>query len=669
MDRQSDARKRFVMHTVMAGIFLVVPALLRSAEVIESPDGRIVVSVNLHVNPRPYPDEIMLYYSMSLDGEPLLMDSPLILEIEGSGILGANLRMFGVERRSGDELVEIPFGSMRSVRHVYNELTLSMQEREPPFRLMRVVFRVANDGLAYHYILPEQGGIETFRLVGEHSGFIFSDDFTAYVLPLPSYATHYEANYEIMSISRIQASTIIGCPLLIDTQKGPWVAITEARLREFAGMYLKRSETFPYAFESTLSPRWDDASLSVIGEPPLRSPWRVIIVGDEPGDLIESEFIYCLNDPCEWDPIDWIKPGKAAWPWWSGRHVEGVEFSGGMNTETMLHYLEAAAEHGFEYLLIDAGWYGVHNRRQEDITTPIPEVDLPLILQTAKDRGVDILLWLFWECVEDQMDRAFPLYASWGVSGVKIDYMNRDDQEMVRFYERAVRRAAEHKLIVNFHGAYKPTGLRRTYPNLITREGVLGLEHSKWSSNCNPEHELILPFTRMLAGPMDFTPGCFRPRSKADFDSQVKPPEVQGTRCHQLAMYVVYDSPLQMCVDYPSAYRNHAGITFLEAVPTVWDTSLVIAGRVGDSIVTARRRNAQWYIGSMTDWTARTLHIPLSFLESGSFQAELYSDMLDPRPDPRGVRMETLSLTASDTLHVRLAPGGGFAARLVPHDN
>ena len=638
------------------------------SEVLLSPNARIAVTLNLHVNPRPYPDEVMLYYSVSLDGDPLLQDSPLSLEFEESGVLGENLRMFGVQRRSGDELIPIPFGSQDTVRHTDNEITLSLQEKEPPFRLMKVVFRATNQGVAFFYSIPEQGNLQSYHLSEERSGFNFVSDFTAYTLPLPSYATHYEANYEISPVSQIQTSTLIGCPLLLDTGRGPWIAITEARLREYSGMYLKRNESFAHALQSSLSPRWDDPSVSVKGKIPFRSPWRVLLIGDDAGDLVESNLVYCLNDPSVMEDHSWIKPGKCAWPWWSGRHVEDVPFQGGMNTETMLHYLDAAVDHGFEFLLIDASWYGAHNQRQEDITTPIPEVDLPRILQVAKEKGVGLILWLFWECVQDQMDRAFPLYESWGVAGVKIDYMNRDDQDMVDFYEKTVRKAAEHHLIVNYHGAYKPTGIRRTFPNLITREGLLGMEHSKWSDHCNPEHELLIPFTRMLAGPMDFTPGCFRPKSEKTFNHRVQPPEVQGTLCHQLAMYVVYESPLQMCVDYPAAYRAQNGVSFLESVPTVWDTSLVLDGQVGDYIIMIRRQAGTWYVGAMTDWTARTLQIPLHFLGDGNFQADTYADMMEPHHDPAGMWTQSISVMSADTLHAHLGPGGGFTARITPRE-
>jgi alpha-glucosidase len=337
-----------------------------------------------------------------------------------------------------------------------------------------------------------------------------------------------------------------------------------------------------------------------------------------------------------------------------------------MNTKTMLHYLKFAAENGFEYLLIDAGWYGIHNDRSEDITTPTSQVDLERIITESKKHGVEIFLWLFWQCVSDQMDVAFPLFEKWGVSGIKIDYMNRDDHDMVIFYNRVIKKAAQHHLLVDFHGSYKPTGIRRTYPNLITREGVLGLEWSKWSRKCDPEHELHIPFTRMLAGPMDFTPGCFRTAMKESFDPDAKPPISMGTRCHQLAMYVVYESPLQMCVDYPGAYRNQSGIEFLKAVPTTWDTTLILNGRVGDFITVARKKGEEWFIGGMTDWTPRQLYLSLDFLGDGIFVAEIYSDPANLQLDPTGVEFHTVQVTRSGKLMATMGPGGGYAVRLMP---
>jgi alpha-glucosidase len=636
------------------------------SETVTSPNGRIQVSCNLFLNPRPYPGDLRLYYRVYVDGVPVLRDSPLGLEFANQSPLVRDFRIYQVRRSQTDETFSLVCGPQNQVRNQYNEITLRLQEKDPPFRLLDVTFRVFNDGVAFRYRIPRQQNVRHCQITREATGFFMDADVTAYPLILDGYDTPYETNYQAMPLSRVSSQSLIALPLLMDTGRGIWMAVTEAALKDYAGMYLGTESYIPMALTARLSPQPADTTVKVTGECPLTTPWRVILLANEPARLIDSDLIVCLNPPCAIDDPSWIRPGKCAWPWWSGRWVEGVPFQGGMNTETMLHYLDFAAEAGLEYLLIDALWYGDHTSRDEDITTPIPQVDLPRILEAGKRRGVGIFLWLNWMCVEDQIDRAFPLYEKWGVAGVKVDYMNRDDQDMVAFYHRVVEKAARHHLLVDFHGAYKPTGIRRTFPNLITREGVLGLEWSKWSRKCDPEHELTIPFTRMLAGPMDFTPGCFRTVMESRFEPNVAPPRAMGTRCHQLAMYVVYDSPLQMCVDYPGAYRNQPGLDFLMAVPASWDTSVVLNGRVGDFITVARRSGDVWYLGAMTDGSPRQLYLSLEFLEEGTYEAELYTDAPDDSTDPAGVITRKQTVTPRDRIMAVMASGGGFAAVFRP---
>jgi alpha-glucosidase len=526
---------------------------------------------------------------------------------------------------------------------------------------------VANDGVAFRYILPRQKGLNELAITNENSLFCFSDNYTAYVLSLESFSANYENNYRILPIRDIQPETFIGLPLLINAHDKIWIAISEANLTDYSGMVLVRCPESRYALKSILSPVHESPSVKVRGTPPFQTPWRVILIGEKPGDLIESNFIYTLNDSCAVEDPSWIKPGKCMVPWWSDWFLEDSPIKGGMNTATLLNYLDFASDQGWEYLLIDAGWYGSGNHRYEDITAPVSAVDLHKIIAEGKKQHVDILLGLSWECVKDQMDRAFPLYEEWGIAGIKIDSIDREDQEMVRFCRQIMEKAAEHRLLVDFHGSYRPTGIQRTYPNVLTQEAVLGLEWSKWSDRCDPEHELFIPFTRMLAGPMDFTPGCFRTTRKETFSARANPPVVMGTRCHQLAMYVVYESPLQMCVDYPASYQNQPGLTFLNSVPTIWDETRVLDGEVGDFIVVARKRGDTWYIGAMTDWTPRELFIPLDFLGEGRFEAEIFSDKADVIINPTGVLIRRNDqITSTDRLVVPLGPGGGYVARINP---
>ncbi len=635
-------------------------------ESIVSPDGRIVVHCSLHTSMYPYIQAEQFIFNVYFKGISIIQDSPMGIELYDAESLDYNFRIYNIKRTEENEWIKPVYGTQNKIRNDFNQITFYLQEKESPFRIFQIVFRVSNDGVAFRYIFPEQTEMEDFQIKEEHSRFYFADDYLAYVLPLNSFSTGYEANIKPMYISKIPQQTIIGMPLLLDTDHGVWIAITEADLEDYAGMYLSRAPNSPYALESTLSPRSDNPAVKVLGSTPFQTPWRIILIGEEPGDLIESELVFTLNDPSVIDDPTWIRPGKCLWPGWSDYWVTGVDFKGGLNTATILHYLTFAAENGLEYILVDANWYGNGRDRNEDITSPIPEIDLPTVLTEARKSGVGIILSLFWECVNDQMNGAFPLYEKWGVSGVQINYMNRDDQEMVNFYHDVIQKASQHHLLVNFHDAYKPTGIQRTYPNLITQEAVLGLEYSKISRLCDPEHELMLPFTRMLAGPMDFTPGCFRTVMADQFDSQSRPPLAMGTRCHQLAMYVVYESPLQMCVDYPESYRNQPGMEFLRSVPITWDTTLVLNAQVGDYITVARKHGEEWFVGSMTDWTPRELAVQLDFLEEGPFTAEIFMDHPKAKSNPTDIITRNLVVYSSDILSVPMGPGGGYVARFIP---
>ena len=630
-----------------------------------SPDGRLAITIGTRDFSTPLAARSQLYYSVELAGEPLVAHSPIQLRLRGAPPIGGGLAILDTMRRAVDEHSELAYGKTRYLHDFCNEYQILLQETDAPHRTIRLTARAYDDAVAFRLHLPRQPQLKEIAIEAEHTLFDLRPG-AAYVLPFQNFRHHYENNYSVQRTEAIDPATLIALPLLVHLDSGPWIAISEADLEDYAGMYLAASEAKPGAFISRLAPLPADTSLVARLATPHDLPWRVFMVADHPGHMIESNVIMNLSDRSVIEKTDWIRPGKVAWPWWSARTVEGRDFLGGMNTATMKHYIDFASAAELEYLLIDADWYGRHNDPGEDITTSIAEIDLPEILSYANEKGVDIILWVMWANVRDQMELAFPLYERWGVKGVKVDYMNRDDQEMVNFYERVVALAARYHLTVDFHGAYKPTGLRRKYPNLLTREGVLGLEYSKWSDRCTPEHEVILPYTRMLAGPMDFTPGAFNVGTRATFRHSVVPPMAQGTRAHQLAMYVVYESPLQMLVDHPTSYLGQPGLEFLKVVPTVWDETHFISGAVGDYIVVARRKGVEWYVGAMTDWTARDLSIPLAFLGDGRYLAQLYSDSSDGERDPTTVAVRMEEVTREDSLDVWLAPGGGCAIRIVP---
>jgi alpha-glucosidase len=598
-------------------------------------------------NAQPYLPGERAYYRVGFKGSPILTDSPLGLDFLGASPLDRDFEVVKTDRQSHDSTWENAFGAKRLIPDRYNELTVALREKRPPGRRLDLIFRAYNEGVAFRYFLPEQEAIKEFTLASENTGFYFAGEVFAYALNMGRFNTHNEGEYPRTGLNEIKPASIINLPLLVEVPGGPWVALLEADLADYAGMSVGGVPGVANALVSKLSPTpGRKAEQAVIGTTPKATPWRVLMVGPTPGRLIETNYLILnLNPPC----------------------ARNVNFAPGMNTPTMKHYIDFAARHGLEYMLIDAGWYPMTNDSvNDDILSFIPEVNIPEILAHAENKGVKVILWVEWRPLDRKLDEALALYEKWGVAGIKVDYMNRDDQEMVNLYEKWVCKAAEHHLTVDFHGAYKPTGQRRTYPNLITQEGVMGQEFSKWSERVTPEYTVTIPFTRMLAGPMDFTPGAFRNAARGKFKPLDIEPMSQGTRAQQLAMYVVYESPLVMLADHPEAYENQPGIEFIEKVPTVWDETKVLQGEPGKFIVMARQKGEAWCLGAMTNWDARDLEIPLDFLAAGEYEGRIFADGPDADQVGTSLTVSTKRVTAADKLSIHLAPGGGLAAILTP---
>jgi alpha-glucosidase len=635
---------------------------------LSSPDGNLKVTFELKANPQPYLPGERAYYSVSYQGKPVLDDSPLGLDFIDQPALDRDFEILHTARDSHDDTWENHFGTERNVRNHYAEMTVSLREKSAPGRYLDVVFRAYNEGVAFRYVLPHEGPLDQFTISSELTGFHFARPGSTFALNIGRFQSSYESEFEHLRLDQIKPTSIIGVPLLVNLEDGPWIAITEADLTDYAGMFLGAAPGIPDALVARLSPVLEHSEKAVTGSTPKSTPWRVLMINSRPGGLIESsELIMSLSAPCKLTDTSWIEPGKSAWDWWSGSFASGVDFKPGMNTATMMHYVDFAAEHHLQYMLVDAGW-SAHGQgyAQVDITKYLPTVDIPAIVQHAKSRGVKVLIWLHSSAVKKQMDEAFPLYEKWGVAGVKIDFMDRNDQEMVNFYREMVQKAAEHHLVVDFHGAYPPTGLRRAYPNLLTREGIMGMEYSKWSTRVTPVHDVTIPFTRNLAGPMDYTPGCFNNATRDQFKPQNVQPMCQGTRAHQLAMYVVFFSPLAMLADYPESYDHNPGMEFLDKVPTVWDETRVPNGEPSEYVTVARRHGDTWYLGSMTNWDARDLDVPLDFLGKGNYQAKIFADGADADQVATSLKIRERRVSSADHLKLHLAPGGGAAVIFTP---
>ncbi len=645
---------------VLLGFFvLLIGGCVQKQEMnVTSPDGKVSVLFDLI--------EGVSHYSVAYSGVAIIEPSSLGFQLKNAPPIRNDLKVIGTVRDTYDQTWKPVWGKRSEIRNFYNQLTVNLQEREPPSRKVDLVFRVYDDGVAFRYRFPEQESLAELAIESEDTSFNFSDNDTCYALQLGSFTTPYEREFDKIFLEDIDLESIIGLPLLLQTSSC-WMAVTEANLTDYAGMYLSPAEKKSRNLVSRLSPLPGDQDLTVLASVPHSTPWRVLMIGDKPGDLIESDIIENLNEPSMLHDVSWIKPGLVLWPWWNGRLPFGEP-----HTLQMIHYINFAVKHGIPYLLVDAGWYSLEsdawsNPDAEDILTMEEtrrdKYDIEAVIQYAKEKGVGVHLWVHGASLKRQIDEALPVYARWGAVGIKVDSYGRDDQEWVNFVHEFAQKAAANRLMVNFHGAYKPTGIRVTYPNFMTREGVLGLEHSKWSNKPMPQHDVTIPFTRMLAGPMDYTPGAF------DLDGTAESPkQVQGTRTHQMAMYVVYYSPLQMVPDYPEAYEAAPDeFAFIENIPTVWDDTKVLAGHPGDFIVMARRKGGNWYLGSLTDENPRKISVPLSFLDpKKKYTATIYADGLDADKNPEHVILSELDVSSSTVISVAMAGGGGHAVAIKP---
>jgi len=658
--------KRFLSLSLILAIGILA-GCQRQEKRLASPDGRIQCAVFLK-NGRPY-------YSVTFEQKRVLLPSALGFKLKDAPDLLGPFEFTRVENSAFDEVWQPVWGTDKNIRNHYRQMRLTLRETKAPNRIMILTFRAFNDGVAFRYEFPRQPQLNALKIVSEETYFKLTGGTAWWI---PGDYDSYEFLYRRTPLARCDSCAT---PFTVQTNNGLYLSLHEAALYDYAGMTLQRMPHDTTLFKSKLVP-WPDG-IKVKTQTPFHTPWRTILIAGNPGQLITSHLIQNLNAPCKIEDTSWIKPMKYVGIWW-GMHIgKWTWYYGprhGATTKHALQYIDFAAQHGIPGVLVEGwnkGWETwLRGKNVQDYLTPYPDFDLQRVVSYGKKKGVCLIghheTGGNVPHYEKQMDAAFALYRRLGVPAVKTGYagkmyppgMHHHGQWMVRHYQRVVEHAARYHLMVDAHEPIKDTGISRTWPNFLTREGARGMEFNAWSEGNPPEHTLILPFTRFLAGPMDYTPGIF----KLQFDSLDRH-RVYTTLAKQLAYYVVLYSPLQMAADLVENYEGQPAFTFIEHVPVNWDTSLVLNGKIGDYLTIARRHAQRWYLGAITDEHKRFLTVPLGFLKKGQeYHAVVYGDAAQThwRTNPTAIEIGNYRVTNADTLHIALSPSGGLAVEFVP---
>ena len=630
-----------------------------------SPDGKLKTNITTGKQ---------LTYDITFHNQQVLEASPLSMTLDNGEVWGENDKVSKVTRKSVNGKISTPLYRANEIVENYNELTLQ-------FKDFNVVFRAYDDGIAYRFV---NKGKKPFNVVDELVNYQFPTDATAsvpYVKPrkgVNKYANSFENYYANVPLSKVDQEKLVFLPVVVSLDNNVKVGITEVDLENYPGLYLIGQGNTQLLGDFAPFPKkqeqggHNNLQMNVIEvenyiakvNKPRKFPWRVAIVTDEDKELASSHLSYLLAEPSRLEDISWIKPGKIAWDWWNAWNLDGVNFETGVNNDTYKAYIDFASKNGIEYVILDEGWAV---NLKADLMQVVPEINLEELIAYANKKNVGLVLWAGYHAFNRDMENVCRHYAEMGIKGFKVDFMDRDDQEMTEFNYRAAQITAKYKLLLDLHGMYKPAGLNRTYPNAINFEGVNGLEQMKWEENptAQVEYDVMIPFIRQVAGPMDYTQGAMRNAAKGNYYPCYEEPMSQGTRCRQLALYMVLDSPFNMLCDTPSNYEREKECTdFISAVPTVWDETIVLDGKMGEYIITARRQGNTWYIGGITNWDARDLEVDLSFLGDKTYSGKLFKDGVNAHRIGRDYQSEAIQAKKGDKVKIHLAPGGGFALTL-----
>lgn len=631
--------------------------------VLSSPDGTLKVEISAGNE---------LAYQVMHGNDTILSHSNIGLVLENGTIVGKTPRITGERRRKIKDNIESPFYRFKEFVATGNELDLKLKGG------FGIIFRAYNEGVAYRFYTTQSSDI---IIKEEQAEFNFKEDYTAY-LPYTTndkkpMAMAYQNVYDITPLSKAQPKLAF-FPVTVDCGSVK-LTLLESDLEAYPGMFVQSQQGkyglkgvfAPYPAKTDFYPWRKQEYVTETTDFISRSrgsrsyPWRVLAITEKDTDMPVNNLVYALASPNRIGDTSWIKTGKVAWDWWNDWNLKGVPFKAGINMDTYKYYIDFASRNGLEFIVLDEGWYAP---KSGDMLTVIPELDLPELIAYGKSKGVEIVLWTVFNVLDSQLEAACKKYADMGIKGFKVDFLDRDDQTAVEMVYRIAEMTARYKLTLDLHGIYKPTGINRTYPHIINFESVFGMEEVKWTDikNNMPLYDVTFPYIRMMAGPVDYTPGAMRNATKADWRAMYYTPASMGTRCHQLAAYIVHDSPFTMLCDAPTNYLNEQEcVDFIASLPVEVDSTFIASGELGKYIVTVRKKDVNWYIGGMTNWDERDVQLDFSFLPEGvSYTAVLFKDGVNANKQAEDYRKETIRIDKDSRLTLHLASGGGFAMKL-----
>lgn len=660
--------KKIVTSLLTLFLFTSIYSQKKQTFQLVSPNAKIEVTITLS-------DKIT--WTILQEKETILSASSMSMTLNEDEVLGKNPTLINSKKESVRSSFETPFYKKKTVVDNYNQLLLNFKGD------YSIEYRAFDDGVAYRFITKKKAAI---TVKSEEVVLNFDKDYNTlmpYVRdlrnPKDPYISSFEAQYESKKISEFSKDTLAFLPFLVDFKNKKKAVFLEANLEDYPGMFVTNTKTksgfearFPkypvkeynggFNYLNKLISERTDYLVKTKGSRTF--PWRIVVISENDTALTNNDMVQKLSEPSKIKDVSWIKPGKVAWDWWNDWNIYNVNFEAGINTETYKYYIDFASKNKVEYVVLDEGWSVETNIMEHN-----PKVDLKALIAYAKERNVSIILWASWMALHENTTTIFKNYADMGIKGFKVDFIDRDDAKMVNSVYEIAQKAADYKLLLDFHGMYKPTGIQRTYPNILNFEGVKGLENNKWTPNDDvPTYDCSIPFIRMMAGPMDYTPGAMRNATKSEFKMSHSNPMSQGTRCHQLALYTIFEAPLQMMADSPTAYMNEQESTdFIAKTPTTFDETVALDGEVGSFVVISRKKGTTWYLGAITNWNSREVTLDFSFLEKGKkFEAEIFTDGLNAEKAAVDYKREKIIVDSTTKMTFHLASGGGLSAIISP---